>query len=77
MGFSDEFLNSMEELMQPDSSALLVLVDHKGADELFESLVDQQSVILRHTLTDQIVEQLMQEESTDSVDRSPENEAGS
>lgn len=76
MGFSDDFLNSMEELMQPDSSALLVLVDHKGADELFESLVDQQGVILRHTLTDQIVEQLMQEESTDSVDRSPENEAG-
>lgn len=69
MGFSNEFLESMQELLQPGSSALLVLVDYKGADDLFDVLSDGQNVILRHTLTDQMVEELLKEETTGTGDQ--------
>ncbi len=77
MGFSDDFLRGFEERLQPGSSALLVLVDHHGADELFESLVDRKNIVLRHTLSDDIVDQLLEAESADNQDREQEGGAGS
>ena len=77
MGFSDDFLRGFEERLQPGSSALLVLVDHHGADELFESLVDRKNIVLRHTLSDDIVDQLLEAESADNQDQAQEGGAGS
>jgi uncharacterized membrane protein len=63
MGFSNDFLDSFQELLQPGSSALLVLVEQKGADELFESLAEDNNVVLRQALSDQIVDRILQEEA--------------
>jgi len=70
MGFSNQFLESLKELLKPGSSALLVLAEHRGSAKLFDALVDRQNVVLRHTLTDKIVEELLQAEDTsqDEVD---------
>jgi len=77
MGFSDDFLEGFDERLQPGSSALLILVDHRGADELFESLVDRKNVVLRHTLSDNIVDQLLGDQSADNQDQTREGDAGS
>ena len=63
MGFSNDFLDSFQELLQPGSSALLVLVEQEGADELFKSLAEDKQVVLRQTLSDQIVDRLLEEEA--------------
>jgi uncharacterized membrane protein len=75
-GFSDDFLRSFNELLQSGNSALLVSVNHHGADELFESLVDRKKIVLRHTLSDYIVDQLLEAESADSQDRTQESDSG-
>ena len=77
MGFSDDFLRSFDELLQPGNSALLVLVDHQDADELFELLVDRKNIVLRHTLSDDIVAQLLETESAGNQDQSKEGDASS
>jgi hypothetical protein len=53
---------------------LLVLAEHKGSDELFEALVDRQNIVLRHTLTDKIVEELLQADDLAADD--DQNESG-
>ena len=58
MGFSDEFLQGLEASLEPGSSALLILADHRLGDELFQSLADGKGVLMRHTLTDTIIEAL-------------------
>jgi uncharacterized membrane protein len=75
MGFSDDFLKGFDERLQPGSSALLILVDHHGADELFESLVDRKNIVLRHTLSDNIVDQLLEDESTNNQDQTQEGDS--
>jgi uncharacterized membrane protein len=74
MGFSNQFLESLKELLKPGSSALLILAEHKGSDELFETLVDRKNVVLRHTLTDKIVEDLLQADAEASNEK--QNEEG-
>jgi uncharacterized membrane protein len=74
MGFSNQFLENLKELLQPGSSALLILAEHKGSDELFEALADRQNVVLRHTLTDKIVEELLQ--ADDEAANDNQNEEG-
>ena len=58
MGFSDAFLQGLEDHLQPGSSALLVLVDHREGDEIFQSLAAGEGVVMRHALTDTIIEEL-------------------
>jgi uncharacterized membrane protein len=58
MGFSDEFLQGLEDHLEPGSSALLVLVDHREGDEIFQSLAAGEGVLMRHTLTDTIIKEL-------------------
>ncbi len=74
MGFSNQFLDSLKELLQPRSSALLILAENKGSDELFEALVDRQNIVLRHTLTDKIVDELLQADNEATDDN--QNEEG-
>ncbi|UCG24340.1 MAG: DUF1269 domain-containing protein [Chloroflexota bacterium] len=58
MGFSDEFLQGLEDHLEPGSSALLVLVDHREGDEIFQSLAAGEGVLMHHALTDAIIEEL-------------------
>jgi len=58
-GFSDEFLATFQERLQPGNSALIVLVEGESAEVLSEAWADQEGVILREALTDEMVEQLV------------------
>lgn len=75
MGFSDEFLGKLEELLQPGSSSLLVLTEFQHADRVGEILGHSSNVVLRHTLADEIVSQLLQtgpEDSDEVVEAGPQ-----
>jgi uncharacterized membrane protein len=71
-GFSDSFLEKFQEYLKPDSSALIVLVEEKTAQNLAESLNESEGILLRHSLTDKMVEQMIEaaaeEESQESGD---------
>jgi uncharacterized membrane protein len=61
LGFSDDFLNGLEEHLQPGKSAVIILVEHDWARPLSEAMADVEGVILQQTLTDELVEQLVAE----------------
>ncbi len=76
MGFSDEFLKRLQELLQPGSSGLLVLVEFQHADEVAEALSENTDIVLRHTLADEIVERINEIEAEKNVDADEEEVAG-
>jgi uncharacterized membrane protein len=59
MGFSDEFLETFQERLQPGNSALIVLVEQESADDLSEAWTEEEGIIVRQALTDEMVEQLV------------------
>lgn len=59
-GFSDQFLETFQERLQPGNSALIVLVEQESADELSEAWADKEGIIVRQALTDEMVEQLVE-----------------
>jgi uncharacterized membrane protein len=60
MGFSNEFLTGLQERLQPGTSALILLVEHGSAVKLSEALAADEGVMFQQTLTDEMVEQLLQ-----------------
>lgn len=65
-GFSDEFLAGLGERLQPGRSGLIVLVEHEWAQPLSEALAGTKGTLLQQTLTDRLVEQLMDESQTET-----------
>jgi uncharacterized membrane protein len=59
-GFSDEFLENLQEHLQPGRSALVVLVEDEWRVSLSESLKDDKGVIVQQTLSDELVKQLLE-----------------
>jgi uncharacterized membrane protein len=59
-GFSDQFLETFQERLQPGNSALIVLVEQESADDLSEAWAEKEGVIVRQALTDEMVEQLVE-----------------
>jgi uncharacterized membrane protein len=59
-GFSDEFLENLQEHLQPGRSALVVLVEDEWKVSLSESLKDDKGVIVQQTLSDELVKQLLE-----------------
>ena len=59
MGFSDQFLETFQERLQPGNSALIVLVEQESADDLSEAWAEEEGIIVRQALTDEMVEQLV------------------
>jgi uncharacterized membrane protein len=57
MGFPDEYLEQLEEGLQPGSSALVILVDGETVDEAVERLAVFDSQILRQSLSDDMMAQ--------------------
>ncbi len=57
-GFSDSFLNKFQEYVEPGSSALVVLVEGKTAQELSDVLSEVDGILLRHSLTEKMVEEM-------------------
>ena len=60
LGFSDEFLKNFEENLQPGKVALLVIVEDQWVVKASEALADNEGMIFQQTLTDEMVQQLME-----------------
>jgi uncharacterized membrane protein/sporulation protein YlmC with PRC-barrel domain len=61
LGFSEQFLNGLKQYLEPDTSALIVLVEHGYYEQLSEVIAEEEGVFFRQTLTDKLVEQLLAE----------------
>jgi uncharacterized membrane protein/sporulation protein YlmC with PRC-barrel domain len=59
MGFSDEFLETFQERLQPGNSALIVLVEHESAEVLSEAWAKEEGTIVQQALTDEMVVRLV------------------
>jgi uncharacterized membrane protein len=59
MGFSDKFLETFQERLQPGDSALIVLVEGESIEKLSQAWADEEGVIVRQALTDEMVERLV------------------
>lgn len=61
LGFSEQFLDGLTQYLKPDTSALVVLVEHGYYHQLSEVIAEEEGVFFRQTLTDKLVEKLMAE----------------
>lgn len=60
MGFSDEFLQSFQKQLEPGSAAVLVIVEDKWAVKASEALADDKNLVFQQTLTDEMVQKLLE-----------------
>ena len=67
-GFSDEYLEQIQGALQPGSSALVTLVEGALIDKVAEALADLNGQLVRQQLTDEIVEQLMEQGESEAGD---------
>ena len=58
-GFSEQFLNGLKQYLKPDTSALILLVEHGYYQQLSEVIAEEEGVFFQQTLTDKLVEQLL------------------
>ena len=60
MGFSDKFLQNLQQYLQPGSSALILLVEHGWAQKASEAMAGREGVVFQQTITDKLVEDLLE-----------------
>jgi uncharacterized membrane protein len=60
-GFNNEFLENLAQYLQPNTSALILLMEHHWAESAAESMGDLGGMVLQQTLTDTLVKDLMAE----------------
>lgn len=58
-GFSDKFLNGLQEHLQPGGSALVLLVENEWLQSMSDALEDDAGVVLHETLTDELVQEFL------------------
>ena len=58
-GFSDKFLENLKQYLQPGTSALILLVERDWVGQITEILSKDAGVLLQQTITDAVVEQLL------------------
>jgi uncharacterized membrane protein/sporulation protein YlmC with PRC-barrel domain len=63
LGLPDDFLNRLQGELKPNSSALILVVEHHYVKQLSESMAGMEGIVLQHTLTDAVVEQLLSEQA--------------
>jgi uncharacterized membrane protein len=66
-GFADSFLDGLEEHLRPNTSALIVLVEHDYYQQLSEVIDEEEGVFFRQTLTDKLVEKLLTESEQETA----------
>jgi uncharacterized membrane protein len=64
-GFSDEFLKNLQDHLQPGSAAVILLVEHQWRRSAAESLAGQEGFIFQQSLTDKLVEDLLDASASD------------
>jgi uncharacterized membrane protein len=62
LALPEEFLDRLKGHLTPSSSALMLVVDHTYLHSLAKNLASHEGVIMQHTLTDEVVDQLLQEQ---------------
>jgi uncharacterized membrane protein len=60
-GFSEKFLDGLKQYLKPDTSALIVLVEHGYYEQLSDVIAEEEGVFFRQALTDRLVQQLLVE----------------
>ena len=60
-GFSEQFLDGLRQYLKPNTSALIVLVEHDYYEQLSEVIAEEEGVFFRQALTDKLVERLLAE----------------
>lgn len=57
-GFSNDFLENLNQYLQPGSSALILLMEHHWVQSAAQSMDDLGGMVLQETLTDRLVKDL-------------------
>jgi len=70
-GFSDEYLEHLQEQLKPGSSALVTLVEEASVEKLAEALASLNGQLARQPLTDEVVEQLLNQSASETGEDSP------
>jgi uncharacterized membrane protein/sporulation protein YlmC with PRC-barrel domain len=60
MGLTDEFLQAFRERLEPGTSALVMIMGHESAHRFTDAMGDVSGVVLQETLTEEMVQQLLQ-----------------
>ena len=60
-GFSEQFLDGLKQYLKPNTSALIVLLEHGYYEQLSEVIAEEEGVFFRQALTDKLVEKLLAE----------------
>lgn len=68
MGFANDDLKALRDSLQPDSSALVVLVESADAAHVSAALDELGGTRVQQTLTDEMVEQILSERAIDAAD---------
>jgi uncharacterized membrane protein len=61
LGFSEQFLGGLKQYLQPNTSGLIVLVEHQYYHQLSEVIAEEEGVFFHQALTDRLVEGLLAE----------------
>lgn len=61
MGFPDEFLENVQTNLNPETSALIVLVKNKWVETVVTAIVDIKGKIFEQTLSDEMVDKYLSE----------------
>ena len=61
MGFSDQFLQTLQEELEPDSSALVALLESQGVEKAVEALSRFEGQRVQRTLSEAMVQNLLAE----------------
>ncbi len=67
LGFSEQFLDGLKQYLKPNTSALIVLVEHGYYEQLSEVIAEEEGVFFRQALTDKLVEGLLAETEQDNA----------
>jgi uncharacterized membrane protein len=59
-GFSEDFLNALKQALKPNTSGLIVLVEHEYSQQLSEVIAEEEGVFFQQSLTDRMVEKLLE-----------------
>ncbi len=72
MGFSDKFLQTLQEDLQPGNSALVVLVESNRADKAIEALAQFEGQRVQRTLSETMVQHLLAGDEAKASDQPTE-----
>ena len=61
MGFSEGFLQGLQKRLQPDNSALIVLIEHEWRQRVTEALAGTTGVVLEEALAESVVTEFLGE----------------